>query len=82
MIIQDIDAFIKEESNMFEEAKDKIAEVLPVVKQTNHQSIIRDIRLTLAVDDWSENKLKVPPSLVMQLQKLNKILLFLLTSII
>ena len=60
MDVQDIDAFIKEESKKFEEAENKIVEVLPEVKQTTHQSKIRDSRLIYAEDLWSVNQLKVP----------------------
>ena len=55
MDIQDINAFIKEESKKFEEADKIIAEVLPEVKQTS-----RDSRLIYAENDWSENQIKVP----------------------
>ena len=53
MIIQDIDAFIKEESKKFEEAEDIIAEVLPEVKHTTLEGKIRDSRLIYAEDDWN-----------------------------
>ena len=46
MDIQDINAFIKEESKKFEEADKIIAEVLPEVKQTS-----RDSRLIYAEND-------------------------------
>ena len=55
MDVQDIGAFIKEESKKFEEAENIIAEVLPEVKQTAHHSNIRDSRLIYADDVWSEN---------------------------
>ena len=51
MDIQDIDAYIKEESKKFEEAEAIIAEVLPEVKQTTLEGEIRDSRLIYAKDD-------------------------------